>query len=184
MDKEPREMRATPSDAELHALLAKQALHELSMRYARAIDRRDQALLLSVYHEDAIDHHGTLFKGSPQAYADWQPEVMAPFDVTAHHITNTAFRLDGDKAEGEIYFMAYHRMSGAEPKEVVVGGRYLDRYERRAAVWKIAHRTLVWDFARTTPVQPGQLEFLNSLGALGGGATDISFTVLALFRSE
>jgi hypothetical protein len=28
------------------------------MRYSRAIDRLDRELLLSVYHEDAVDDHG------------------------------------------------------------------------------------------------------------------------------
>src|SRR5690242_5947713 len=60
-------------DPEIQALLDRQALHDLAMRYAQAIDRRDRELLLSVYHEDAIDHHGTMFEGSPKAFADWQP---------------------------------------------------------------------------------------------------------------
>ena len=168
-------------EAQLQALLDKEALYELAVRYARAIDRRDRALLLSVYHEDAIDDHGVMFKGDATAYANWQPEVMAPFEVTAHYIMNKSYRLDGDRAQGELYFIAYHRTKAPDAKEVMVGGRYLDRYERRANVWKIVHRTLVWDFTRENPLDPAQRDFLASLGKLGCGADDVSFSALPLF---
>jgi hypothetical protein len=172
---------ALQRDPDVQALLDKQALYELAVRYARAIDRRDRSLLLSVYHDDAIDDHGVMFKGSPAAFADWQPEVMAPFDVTAHYIANTAYRVDGDSAEGELYFIAYHRTKLPEAKEIVIGGRYLDRYERRNNTWKILHRTLVWDFTRSNPIASEQLSFLESLGSQGCGAGDPSFGVLPMF---
>lgn len=171
-------------DPELQALLDKQSLYELAMRYARAIDRRDRDLLLSVYHDDAIDHHGGMFKGSAREFADWQPTVMAPFEVTAHYIINTSYRLDGDRAEGELYFIAYHRIQTPEPKEITIGGRYLDRYERRNGDWKIAYRTLVWDFSRSNPLDAGEYEFLKSLGVTGSGGNDISRTELPLFARK
>lgn len=171
-------------DPEIQALLDKQALYELAIRYARGIDRRDRELLLSVYHEDAIDRHGTMFEGSPLEFANWQPEVMAPFEVTAHYMMNTAYRIDGNKAEGELHFVAYHRLKGGDAKEVLIGGRYLDRYERRNNEWKIADRTLVWDFAHSNPVDLEQFSFLKSLGNLGGGANDISSEVLSLFSTK
>jgi ketosteroid isomerase-like protein len=117
------------------------ALQDLATRYARAIDRRDRTPLLSLYHEDAIDSHGTMFEGRPVAFADWQPVVMAPFEVTAHHLTTMNFHVQGDSAEGELYFIAYHRTLPPDSTEVVVTGRYLDRYERRNGTWKIARRS-------------------------------------------
>ena len=168
-------------DPEIQALLDKQALRELALRYARAIDRRDRELLLSVYHEDAVDRHGTVFEGSPRQFADFQPQVMGQFAVTAHYMLNTDYRLAGDRAEGELYFIAFHRLQPPQCKEVVVGGRYLDRYERRGGVWKIAHRTLLWDFARDYVPSADEQKFLASLGELGGGAEDPSFRLLPLF---
>ena len=176
-------MTEAARDPALQALLDKQALHELALRYARAIDRRDRALLLSVYHDDAVDRHGSLFEGSPRAYADWQPEVMAPFEVTAHYIMNTDFRLDGDHAQGELYFVAFHRRQPPEREELLVGGRYLDRYERRDGEWKISDRQLVWDFVSGHLPQAAHLDMLASLGTVGSGADDASYRVLPLFRS-
>lgn len=172
----------TKRDRDLQALLDKQALYELAVRYARGIDRRDRDLLLSVYHDDAIDDHGTMFTGSALAFADWQPDVMQPFEITNHYIMNTAYRLDGDHAEGELHFIAYHRTKGPDAQEIWVGGRYMDRYERRGDDWKIAHRTLVWDFTRSDPLNPEQTAFRQSLGLSGAAGDDPSEALLPLFR--
>jgi hypothetical protein len=40
------------------------------MTYSRGIDRLDRELLMSVYHEDAIDDHG-VFVGNREEFADW-----------------------------------------------------------------------------------------------------------------
>lgn len=170
------------NDARLARAADEIELRGIAMRYARAIDRRDRELLLSCYHPDATDEHGTLFSGDARAYADWQPEVMRPFEVTAHYIMNTSYRVAGERAQGEIYFVAFHRTLPPAPREIVVGGRYLDDYERRAGEWRIARRMLVWDFSREQPVDAQQLEFLRSLGAQGAGAGDPSRERLDLFR--
>ena len=172
------------SDQELAAwrgVADRSALRDIAMRYARAIDRRDRELLLTCYHDDAVDHHGNMFCGNPLDYADWQPAIMSQFALTAHYIMNTDYRLDGDRAEGELYFIAYHRTRPPDPREVVVGGRYLDRYERRRGEWRIAHRSIAWDFSTDTALDPKQADFLKSLGAVGSGSDDVSFEALPLF---
>lgn len=170
--------------AELRELIDKEALRGIAARYARAIDRRDRELLLSCYHDDAIDHHGAMFRGGPLDYADWQPDVMAPFEVTAHYMLNSSYALDGDIAEGELYFIAYHRTHPPGAREMIVGGRYLDKYERRAGVWKIAYRSLVWDLSSDFAADPAQLAFLRSLGDSGCGAADVSFTALPMLAGR
>ena len=57
-----------------------------------------------------------------------------------HHITTTNFAICGDIAEGEIYSIATHLFAanGGET-EVVVGGRYLDKYEKRDGHMEIHH---------------------------------------------
>jgi hypothetical protein len=52
------------------ALQDRQAIQDVLMTYSRGIDRLDRELLLSVYHDDAIDDHG-VFVGSPEEFADW-----------------------------------------------------------------------------------------------------------------
>lgn len=130
----------------LLSVIDKFALHELVLRYCRAIDRRDYALLRSLYHDDAIDDHGRLFCGSAQEYVEWLPSMLARYEATVHSITNALFALDGDSAEGEIYTVAYHRTHPPEAREIVIGGRYLDRYERRNGEWRFLRRWLALDW--------------------------------------
>ena len=167
-------------DAALSALLDKQALHELAMRYSRAIDRRDPELLASVYHPDAHDEHGTFFDGPASAFVANLEKTMAVFAVSQHMIGNASYRLDGDRAEGELYFTAYHRTLPPDPRHEIVRGRYLDRYERRGCEWRIAYRRLVWDSYETTEVRPSDTETLAALGESGAGADDYSYRALSL----
>ena len=48
-------------DAEIRALLDKQAITEVIHRYARALDRLDEALLRSVFHPGS--RHAHFFEG-------------------------------------------------------------------------------------------------------------------------
>lgn len=121
------------------------ALRDLVMRYCRGCDRRDFALVRSLYHDDAIDDHGTMFRGGPDAFVGWLPQTMAGWELTVHSISNSLFAIDGDQAEGEHHVRAYHRSFPPARREYIVHGRYLDRYERRGGRWKFLHRSLVFD---------------------------------------
>lgn len=167
-------------DAALIQLLDKEALRDLATRYARAIDRRDPDLLRSVYHEDAIDDHGVVFCDHAANFVARQPEIMAPFEITAHYLCNQSYRIDGDRADGEIYFIAYHRTAEVEAKHLIVNGRYLDNYERRAGNWKIAHRRLVWDAFITLDAAASDLTQLAALGVASTTGDDRSYTALPL----
>ncbi len=143
-------------DSALQILLDKQEIHEVIMRYCRAIDRCDEELLRSVYHSDAWDDHGQ-FKGKA---SDFIPiclkALRQDFLSTMHAICNELVEVDGDRAYSESYFIAYHRImkEGAE-HELVLGGRYVDRFERRDGVWKIAHRVVAYEWDKAQPAASG-----------------------------
>ncbi len=67
-------------------MLDKHELHELVLTYCRAIDRQDFALVRTLYHDDAIDDHGDMFKGGPDEYVAWLPGIMANWDATVHSL--------------------------------------------------------------------------------------------------
>ena len=121
------------------------ALSDLVMRYCRGVDRRDFALVRSLYWDDAIDRHGAMFEGDPDAFVAWLPSAMAGFELTAHRVSNSLLVLDDNVAEGEHYVTVYHRTHPPGRRELVIGGRYLDRYERRGGIWKFAERRLAFD---------------------------------------
>jgi hypothetical protein len=167
----------------LRELVDKQSLHELVLRYCRACDRRDFTLLRTLYHDDAIDDHGAMFCGTADEYAAWLPGVMANFEATVHSITNALFEVRGEEAQGELYTVAYHRTRAPEAREVVIGGRYLDHYQRRGGSWKFLRRALALDWCRVTPVDAGAYrEF--AAGARPGRTDheDPSYLALSFFR--
>jgi len=163
----------------------KQALLELVLTYCRACDRRDFALLRSLYHDDAIDDHGAMFRGSPDEYVAWLPGVLQNFEATSHSISNALFRLEADAAQGELYSIAYHRTHPPRAREIIIGGRYLDRYERRAGAWKFLHRSLALDWCRTEAVDPAAYgEFAAGAPAGRADLQDPSYLALSFFRRE
>jgi hypothetical protein len=169
----------------LQQLIDKQALHELVLTYCRACDRRDFALLRSLYHDDAIDDHGAMFCGSADAYVAWLPGVLANFAATVHSISNALFVVAGEQAQGELYTLAYHRTHAPQAQEILIGGRYLDCYERRAGEWKFLRRSLALDFCRVATVDPAAYE--QFAAGAPAGRTDLkdpSYVALSFFRRE
>ncbi len=131
----------------LETLIAKEAIRELVFAYSRAVDRGDNDLLESLYHPDARDEHGI----NPSGTAEEFFQIMrrgGRSSVLQHAITNHYIKVDGDRAEGEVYLIAYHTIDADTdaPKAFILGARYLDRYERRAGSWKFAHRLVVADW--------------------------------------
>jgi hypothetical protein len=139
-------------DPELRRLADKDQIRDVLYTYCRGIDRCDEALVRSVYHPGATDDHGA-FSGSGEAFAAWViPMLLRDFSATMHTLGNILIELEGDAAHVESYFHAYHRVPRpAGDRDLVVGGRYVDRFERRSGVWKIASRTVVLDWSRSEP---------------------------------
>jgi hypothetical protein len=145
-------MSGAEQNAALQEVIDKSALKDLVLKYCRACDRRDYGLLRTLYHDDAIDDHGDMFCGSADDFVAWLPSVLESFEATVHSISNALFVVDGDKAEGELYTLAYHRTRSPDAQEIVIGGRYLDRYERRDGAWRFIHRSLACDWCDVRPV--------------------------------
>ena len=132
----------------LQALLDKEAIRELVQIYCRAADRHDNELMRSLYHEDATDDHGSFFKGLAMEFIDKLPEIQVPMEILHHNVTTHNIELQGDRAEGEVYVLAFHKIRTEEGSiDLLIGGRYFDRYEKRDGAWKFAARAVVADWA-------------------------------------
>ena len=169
----------------IQMLLDKSELYDLVMKYARYIDRRDTVALRSLYHKDAIEDRGDLFKCPIDAFVKWTTNMAVNFELTMHRISNTIFVVDGNKAQGEIYAEAYHRTRPPDQKDTIVCGRYLDQYEKRNGLWKIIYRTCTLDRCEVRPVDPAWYqEFASGLpGGLPNG-DDPSYRVLTMFEGH
>jgi hypothetical protein len=141
-----------PDSPELRALLDKHAIQEVLARYVRAIDRCDAALLSTVFHSDAIDHHvGQRMPASE--FCSMAIDVVGRMGAVAHYLSFPLIELRGDVALSECYAIAFHRLErDGEPFDNFLGARVLDRFERRVGEWRIAHRRVVYDWNRDVPV--------------------------------
>lgn len=138
--------------------IAKQDIYELSCKYMRALDRLDEALLRSVFWQDGWCDYG--FTQGPAAdFARFCMEALATHEANHHMIGNVLIDLNGDEAFGEVYFNAYHKVAGAEGfEDIIIAGRYLDRYQRRNGTWKFAYRSERVDFSRSQPTNDPYFE--------------------------
>jgi len=78
--------------------------------------------------------------------------ALRKMERTQHAISNVLIALDGGKANVETYCRAYHETRADDGfQEMMVGGRYLDRFAQRDGEWRILHRQYVMDFNQNGP---------------------------------
>jgi hypothetical protein len=157
-------------------LLDRQAILDCIHRYCRGVDRFDRTMVLSVYHPDAIDHHGA-FVGGPEAFVDWAFNYHAEYQESHHHmVMNHSCELDGDTAHTETYWI-FSGINKQGPPSIHFG-RYIDRFERRNGRWAIATRVCVseWHAAMTElPLPAEYLALLCSGGKTARDRNDVSY---------
>jgi len=157
--------------ARLREMCDRQEIEQVVHVYCRAIDRLDADLLRSIYHPDGVDLHGS-FEGNAHEFADFIVQRLRRLTSYGFHtVTQSVITIAGDIAIAESTYVAYHRIpAGWEPicaffgedyaraaehastlnreHENSCGGRYLDRFERRDGVWKIARRRVTNEWNR------------------------------------
>ena len=137
-----------PSEALLQEMLDEFQLRKLVNSYCRAVDRGDIAHLRGLYHDDAEDDHGAFSTGPADDFLNELAAARPYIRSMQHNVTTMNFAVSGDTAEGEIYTIATHTfVAGDRDVDVIVGGRYLDKYERRDGTWKFIERRIVTDWA-------------------------------------
>ncbi len=141
-------MTNTKLPSVLEELVARQAISEAIVTVQRGIDRGDLAMLNSAWHEDADVEYG--FFNGPAAQLC---EILAggdqdPQNITMHRPANVWIKVNGERAISESYVFVY---SPSEQVQSLIGGRYLDRHERRDGRWRLSHRTYVMDWNINQP---------------------------------
>jgi hypothetical protein len=136
------------------ALLDERAIRDVLASYCRGIDRIDHELARSVWHPDGTADYVGVFAGSGAAFVEFCLTAHMTFAAHSHQITNVLIALDGDLATSEAYVTARLRNAGAHesPTDLIVCGRYLDKWSRRDGRWAIDHRLFVTDISSTYPV--------------------------------
>lgn len=126
----------------LHAMIDRQDIWQVLMRYCRGLDRLDVELARSCYFDEAIDDHGH-FIGHPDDFIEWANNVSRKFLSTQHAVLNHWCELDGDNAHAETYFQ-FIGVAETAP-HMISSGRYIDHFQRRNGEWRIANRVVIVD---------------------------------------
>jgi hypothetical protein len=140
----------TPSAA-VDELLAREAICDCLHRSALGNDTCDRELWKSTYWPDGFEDHGN-FTGNAHEFVDTiTPVIQTAMDATWHHVSNTVIRLVAtNRAIVHSYALVYCRMVGEADHrwDLIAGVRYLDRFEKRGAEWRIYERITKTDWMR------------------------------------
>ena len=127
-------------------LIDREKIRECLSRLARGEDRRDASLIRQSCWPDLQTDYG-IFAGGFEAYLAWVVPGSPAVLLTQHVLGQSHILLESGTARVETQVMAYHRADmGGEEHDLVIGGRYLDRLERRDGSWRVAERTMLYDW--------------------------------------
>jgi hypothetical protein len=130
----------------LTALLERDKIRDCVVRLARGEDRRDAAMISAAYWPDSMTYYG-VFAGTFPEYLAWVVPGADAIPCTQHVLGQSFVQLEGDTAKVETQVISYHRVNlGSQEHDTVVGGRYLDRMEKRDGEWRIANRMMLYDW--------------------------------------
>lgn len=156
----------TESDSDtIRQLADRAAIWDTMCRYARGVDRGDEAIIRSAYHPDAHDDH-IAYSGDIDGFIAWLAVNFEGYDNSMHFLGQCLVEFAGpDLAMVETYYASRRlrppgdaEAAGLAPGDMICRqswGRYLDRFERRGGAWRIARRTLVIDNRFTTVAKGG-----------------------------
>jgi hypothetical protein len=131
---------------ELENLLERERIRDCIARLARGEDRRNAELISACYWPDSTTDYG-VFIGTFDQYLAWVVPGSPAIPVTQHLLSQSLIELEGNVARAETHVTSYHRVNmGTEERDTVIGGRYLDRMEKRGGKWRIAQRTMLYDW--------------------------------------
>jgi SnoaL-like domain len=127
------------------SLSSERTIENLIASYAFLNDDADIAGLGELFADAVCTLDGTSARGRHEVETLARTIITVGADgrsATSHEITNIMLDIDevAGTAVGRAYWTLYQAVSGT-PRQPVLAGRYLDRFERRDGVWRFAERT-------------------------------------------
>ncbi|MCR5859038.1 nuclear transport factor 2 family protein [Mesorhizobium sp. J428] len=157
--------------AKLNELIDREAIRDCLYRYCRGIDRGDEAALRSSYWPDATDQHGA-YSGPVEGFIQMALGVFKTNPRNIHQVSNILIEFRGaSDARVETYFNALQRGPGQDGvvRQFLLAGRYCDAFEKRGDEWRVARRTVVYDWVEEqTPPEGSDAERFGVRQPVGG----------------
>jgi ketosteroid isomerase-like protein len=138
-------------------ILDRQAITDLIHAYCNYFDRNEPAEVAALFTPEAIVDYGpeaATIVGADAIASTIAVGLEQTFAATSHHVSNIQITLEGaDHARSVSYLYAWHRYVDGSP-DGELWGRYLHRFARTEAGWRIAELVLqaagTVDFHRST----------------------------------
>jgi hypothetical protein len=142
----------------------REAIRDIIIAYAHAIDRRRWNMMQHLFHDDAEFQFGTI-SGGWQGFVEQARGVIDPCLATQHQLGQIQFGFESDTiCHTETYMTAMHTVPAGYPSpevfpdkgkiySAVIAGRYVDRFELRSGEWRIAKRTGLYDWREFREVE-------------------------------
>jgi hypothetical protein len=135
------------------SLSSERAIANLIASYAFLNDDADIVGLGELFADAVCTLDGVTARGNQEVETLARTIIDVGADgrsTTSHEITNTMIEVDevAGTAIGRAYWTLYQAVSGS-PRQPILAGRYLDRFERRDGRWRFAERiaTSLWKAA-------------------------------------
>jgi hypothetical protein len=175
-------------------------INTILARYARGVDRKDWELMLTAFHEDATDDHGSGV-GTPRAFAERFAKGQGDVEQ-CQHVNGQVQLLEVDRGAHEVlvesYCIGYQRLKpGATTtgplfiaphlsadlptgRLLSVGNRYFDLMTERDGELRIARRTVIYEWMHVDASD--EQEPLLSRTMAERSKADLTYTRIADFR--
>ncbi len=168
-------------DQRLQELIDHHDITQTLKEYCHGCDRCDEQRMGSVYLEDSFDDHGNFKAPGPQFATLMTAEILATTSSLFHLLGQSLIKVSGDEAGAETYFFAVSRDTRQDGQEMCnqLGGRFVDKLQRRDGLWRIKHRVVVRDWGISLPIDA---DWTASAGLMNGqrSGADPSFAALGL----
>lgn len=163
-------------EAEVRDLAARRDIHRAVCRYVRGQDRMLPEIQRTAFHPGAYVDCG-LFSGDGDQWTEWAQDIFRSMKGTQHLLGQIDIDVRGDVADGEVYFIAWHRIvENGEDRDWFFAGRYIDCYEKRDGEWRIVKRRELVDWIRNVPPTDEFIRQNPGLHLAARGAGDFSTT--------
>lgn len=159
-------------DRDIESLIDERKIRNVIVRHCQGGDRHDAAMMAACYWPEARIDHGMM---APLGVAEFVAQrstgaIMEKLIQNFNFLGQIAYDIDGPQARVESYIISYHRIvndpaaiemilgkdyadrnqaAGDEGHDFLVGGRYLDIFEKRGDEWRILTRvaTAEWELS-------------------------------------
>ena len=118
--------------------------------YARRLDAGDLEGVAALFEQATwrSESTGEVRRGRDEVRAVYERVLLYDGSPrTKHLITNLSIDVepDADRAAGECCFTVLQGIEVGEPIQIILAGRYVDRFEKSAGVWRFSDRWFVVD---------------------------------------